>query len=881
MTAARWRQVESLFDAAVELEKARRPEFLAAACAKDEKLLQEVEALLEYDGRADRFLESPALEVVAPSLAPALPSDAPQLAPGDRLGPYRIIALLAAGGMGEVYTATDTRLDRTVAVKLLPLRLAQDAQALKRFQREARVVSALNHPNICTLHDIGEHEGQPYLVMELLEGRTLKERLAAGRMPVAELVELGVQIADALEAAHARGIVHRDIKPANIFVMSRGEAKILDFGVAKLVSEPAQSPEPAAGDAFPASAEATISTPGWTPGTAAYMSPEQAGGEPVDARTDVFSLGVTLYEMATGAKPFHGETLALMRDAVRNHAPARPREQNPAISPRLERIILKALEKDKAARYQKASDLGADLRRLRPARSNASRYSLAAAGLLLLLALTLAVLGTRVGWWAAPGAVTAPVAGQAVEAPIRRVAVLPLRNNLGGGPAQDLLVEGIRDAIASDLAGLKGLRVIARSSAMQFKDTKKRASEIARELGVDLVIGGSTSISGQRLQVRLQLTRIGSDAPFWAERFDADFRATGGIRREVARAVAREVRLQLSPADEARAVKEGTASREAFENYVRGRHYWAKRTDRDIQRAVAFFKAAIDADPAYAAAYAGLADCYNQFATVAGGRAPGENRGQAIASAKKAIEIDDQNGEAHAALGFAKLYNWEWAGADVELVRALELNPSYASAHVWRASSLLIRRRFDEAIAEVDRAGELDPLSPITQTQVGWIRSLAGRNEEAIIQLRKVLGSQPDYPWALWQLGSALLETGKAEEAVPVLKKAVAGSRDNAAFLGLLGEAYAQSGRRAESRLILARLKQMSNERYVTPQAPGQVCLGLGDWDCYFQYLEEGYRDRINYVAFLSVWPLAQRYGAVRADPRFQDMVRRLGYDQE
>ncbi|MBL8292991.1 MAG: protein kinase [Bryobacterales bacterium] len=879
MTAARWRQVESLFDEAVVLQQDRRAEFLAAACARDENLLHEVEVLLECDGRADRFLESPALEMVAWSLAAAPPSEEPQLAPGAQLGPYRIIALLAAGGMGEVYTATDTRLDRTVAVKLLPLRLAQDAQALKRFQREARVVSALNHPNICTLHDIGEHEGQPYLVMELLEGRTLKERLAAGRMPVAELVELGVQLADALEAAHARGIVHRDIKPANIFVMARGEAKILDFGVAKLVSEPAQSPELAAGDALPASAEATISTPGRTPGTAAYMSPEQASGEPVDARTDVFSLGVTLYEMATGAKPFHGETLALMRDAVRNHAPGRPREQNPAIPPRLERIILKALEKDKAARYQKASELGADLRRLRPARSNASRYPLAAAALLL-LALALAVVGTRFGWWAPPGAVTAPVSRQAAEAPIRRVAVLPLRN-LGGGPAQDLLVEGIRDAIASDLAGLKGLRVIARSSAMQFQDTKKRASEIARELGVDLVIGGSTSISGQRLQVRLQLSRAGSDAPFWTESFDADFRATRGIRSEVARAVAREVRLRLSPADEARAVKEGTTSREAFENYLRGRHYWAKRTDRDIERAVAFFKAAIDADPAYAAAYAGLADCYNQFATVGVGRAPGENRGRAIASAKKAIEIDDQNGEAHAALGFARLYNWEWTGAELELARALELNPSYASAHVWRASSLLIRRRFDEAIAEVDRAGELDPLSPITQTQVGWIRLLAGRTDEAIIQLRKVLAGQPDYPWALWQLGGALLQAGKAEEAIPVLKKAVAGSRDNAAFLGTLGEAYARSGQRADALLILARLKQMSNERYVTPLAPGQVCLGLGDWDCYFQYLEEGYRDRINYVAYLSMWPSPQRHGALRADPRFQDVVRRLGYDQE
>ncbi|MCL5743119.1 MAG: tetratricopeptide repeat protein, partial [Acidobacteria bacterium] len=332
---------------------------------------------------------------------------------------------------------------------------------------------------------------------------------------------------------------------------------------------------------------------------------------------------------------------------------------------------------------------------------------------------------------------------------------------------------------------------------------------------------------------------------------------------------------------EARVIKEGTASHAAFENYVRARHYWAKRTDQDIQTAVAFFKAAIDADPAYAAAYAGLADCYNQFATVAVGRAPGENRGLAIATAKKAIEIDDQNVEAHAALGFAKLYNWDWAGAELELTRALDLNPSYASAHVWRASSLLIRHRFDEAIAEAESAGELDPLSPITQTQVGWIRALAGRTEEAIAQFRKVLASDPDYPWAMWQLGGALCDTGRSREATAVLERAVRLSKDNFAMLGELGTAYAEAGRSAEARGIVDRLRRLSKERYVTPHAIGSICLGLGDLDCYFQCLEEGYRQRTNHVAYLSVIPLPRKYGAVREDPRFQDLLRRLGYDRE
>ncbi|MFN0167381.1 MAG: tetratricopeptide repeat protein, partial [Bryobacteraceae bacterium] len=594
----------------------------------------------------------------------------------------------------------------------------------------------------------------------------------------------------------------------------------------------------------------------------------------------------------TGTRPFEGDTPEQTVEAILTGKPVPPRQRNHAIPAKLERIIVKALEKDRTARYQIAAELRAELQRLQPATPRVARWPLGATGDqwvfetmrrfpgVLLLTLVVLVIGTRAGWWSAPTPAIAPETRQAFEIPVRRVAVLPLRS-LSGGPDQELLAEGIGDAIAADLARLQGLRVIAGSSAGEYRKTSKGASQIARELRVDLLIAGSAIVTGPRLEVRLHLTRAGSDAPFWSERFDADFRATGAIRNEVARAVAREVRLRLSPGDEARLVKEGTASREAFENYLRARHFWTKRTDQDIQRAVGFFKTAIDADPAYAPAYAGLADCYNQFATVQVGRPPGENRGLAIAFAKKAIEIDGENAEAHAALGFAKLYNWEWAGAELELRRALDLNPSYASAHVWRASSLLIRRRFDEAFAEVDRAGELDPLSPITQTQVGWIRALAGRSEKAIAQYRKVLANHPDYPWALWLLGAALSETGRAREAIEILRKASVVTKNNPAHLGSLGMAYGIAGRHAEAREILALLRRLSKERYVTPHAPAHVCLGLGDLGCFFEALEEGYRQRINYMAYLSVVPSPANYGAVRADPRFQDLLRRLGYDRE
>jgi TolB-like protein/Tfp pilus assembly protein PilF len=454
--------------------------------------------------------------------------------------------------------------------------------------------------------------------------------------------------------------------------------------------------------------------------------------------------------------------------------------------------------------------------------------------------------------------------------------VLPL-NNLTGNAGQDPLADGISDTIAGDLAKLPGLRVISRASASQYKGTRKKASEIGRELKVDAIIEGSIASGGPRLRVRVQLTRARTDEAVWAESFDLDLRAIEKVQREVGRTVARELRLRLSPSQEARLAKVGTNSRESFEAYLRGRHYWGKRTEEDIQRAVSYFRTAIDADPAYAAAYAGLADCYNQLATVLVGQSPAHYRALAIAAAKRALEIDDQLAEAHAALGFAKLYDWDWTGSELELRRALELNPSYASARVWHASSLIIRQRFDEGIAEVERARDLDPLSLITQTQVGWMYRLAGRDEEAIAQHLKVLAVDPDYPWALNQLGSSFLNTGRFNEAVGVLEKAVVASKDNPAMIGELGEAYALAGRRAEARRLLQRLERMSASRYVTPAAKGAVCLGLGDTDCYFRHLEKAFEERCNYVAYLSVEPSPKLYAAVRRDPRFQEMLRRLG----
>jgi serine/threonine-protein kinase len=866
VTPERWRQVGELFDSVARLEPARRASFLAAACAGDEELRREVESMLAWDERAGRFLESAAVKMMEACTESEPRSMPAQLACSERLGPYRIVALRGAGGMGEVYSAMDTRLDRMVAIKLLPRQLSQDAEALERFQREARAASALNHPNICTLYDIGEREGQPFLVMELLEGHTLKERLADGALPEAELLNIASQVAGALAAAHAKGIVHRDIKPANVFIAG-GVAKILDFGLAKLLSEPREAAEATGAPAADRPVKLTVTRPGTCMGTAPYMSPEQVRGEAVDARSDLFSLGATLYQAATGSPPFQGGTRTEIANAILNEVPVAPRRLKADLSRGLERTVLKALEKDPARRYQSALELQTDLGRCQRAREASGRRRwigrIAASALVALGA----ILYATWPWGAEP------------QPEIRRLAVLPL-NNLTGNPGQDPLADGISDTVAGDLARLPGLRVISRASAAQYKGTKKKASEIGRELKVDAIIEGSIAGAGPHLQVRLQVSRASTGEPVWAESFELDLRAIEKVQREVGRTVARELRLRLSPFEAARVAKVGTNSREAFEAYLRGRHYWSKRTEEDIQRAVSYFRTAIDADPAYAGAYAGLADCYNQLATVLVGQSPTHYRTLAIATAKRAIEIDDQLAEGHAALGFAKLYNWEWAGAELELRRALELNPSYASARVWHASSLIIRQRFDEGIAEVERARELDPLSLITQTQVGWMYKFAGRDEEAIAQYLKVLAVDPSYPWALYQLGGSYVNTGRLKEAMEVLEKAVVASKDNPAMLGSLGEAYALAGRRAEAQRLLARLGRMSTERYVTPIAPATICLGLGETDCYFRYLEKAFEERSNYVAYLSVAPPAKLYSALRRDPRFQEMLRRLGYER-
>jgi serine/threonine protein kinase/Tfp pilus assembly protein PilF len=824
------------------------------------------------DERARPFLEMPAVQLVAASLAGEEPQPASRPAAGSRIGPYRIGARLGGGGMGEVYTARDTRLERDLALKLLPADSSRDALALKRFRREARAASALNHPHICTVHDVGEHDGQPYLVMELLDGASLKDRLEYGPLPPAELVNLALQIADALEAAHAKGIVHRDVKPGNIFVTSRGQAKVLDFGLAKLLDEPPRAVEaPAGGNADrPANGQEIVTVSGAAMGTAAYMSPEQARGEEVDERTDIFSLGVTLYQAATGRLPFQETTAKSTREAILTRQPPPPGQWNAEVPAELERIIGKALEKEPARRYQDAVELTADLERLKERLAGGrkrrwpSAVTLAAASVLGAAALFAWMVQLR----------TPSPEHPAASPGVQSLAVLPL-HNASGDPEQEYLADGLTGALIGSLARITSLRVISRPSAMQYKGATKPRLEIARELRVDGLVEGSMARFGDRVRISIALVRASDQRRLWAESYERDLGEVPAWQNEVAHAVAREVRIELTRAEAQRLSGGRRVNREAFEAYLRGHYFLNKRSEESIRTATTHFRAAIDRDPAYAAAYAGLADCYNQLGTVlVGSQPPSRTRPLATAAAANALAIDGELAEAHAALGFAKLYDWNWSGAERSFQRAIELNPSYAPAHSWYAGYLVYTGRNAEALREAARAGDLDPLSLIMRTQVGWTMNFLRQYDSAIEQYQRVLAVDPDYAWALWQLGQTYTYKGMFPEAFAVLQRGVEVSNRSPAILGTLGAAYAMAGRKAQAEQIADELSALSRKKYVPPAAVAWVYLGLRDADRAFQWLEAAYLERSNALAAVKVWQMLDPF---RSDPRYFDLARRIG----
>jgi serine/threonine protein kinase/Flp pilus assembly protein TadD len=859
MKPERFQQVETIFQAALKRDPASRASFLDGACLDDDELRKEVESLLAAHDEAGSFIHTPAVEAAAELMA----DEHSDSLTGQSLGQYKIISRIGAGGMGEVYLAQDSRLGRKVALKLLPDLFASDAERLSRFKREARAASALNHPNVATIYEIGETAVSNYIAMEFVEGETLATKINGKPLDSGAILDIAAQITDALDEAHTKGITHRDIKSANIMLTVRGQVKVLDFGLAKIsANEQAEASKPIM---------TATTEPGLVMGTVQYMSPEQALGQAVDSRSDLFSLGIVMYEMATGRLPFSGTTAVETIEQIRHSQPQAIARLNYEIHPELERIIRKCLEKDRERRYQSAKDLLIDLKNLK--RDSDATAAIVAKGSLtssknfrryaLLAVIVIVALGFAIYFWKASDK-SQPATN------IKSMAVLPFKP-LVAEQRDEILEVGMADTLITKLSSLKQIVVRPLTSVRKYTDAQQDALAAGRELQVEAVLDGSTQRLNDRLRVTVRLFNVKDGAVLWADKFDGKSTDIFALQDSILARLTEALALKPSSEGEKQLAKRYTTNIEAYQLYAQGRARWS--TFHETQDSLKYFNAALEKDPTYALAYAGLANAYSIMG-IYGPISPREAYPQAREAALKALQLDDNLAAAHVALGAVKiLEEWDWQGAGQQLRRAIEIEPNNVDAHNLYSYYLQAIGQADVAVDEMRRAHEIDPVWHIPAGDLAFSFLLARRYDEAIGYAQEYLKLNPKYTFMINILGRAYEEKGMMEQAIATFQQTLAIQPNSRYAKYSLGCIYAKLGRRSEALAIIKEFQDDQSKWIEKPNYLAAIYAALGDKEQAFVWLEKAYQE---HTPRMWVFRLDPRYDSLRSDERFKAFLRRV-----